>query len=361
MSKKKLIIIIVSAIAIIAICGIIGFAVLNNNSNNNTKAENKSEIKLDNKETVSIIPSANKTVEYETFNNGLLKMEIPKGWKLEVPNTVTYSGYTFKVYNPDDKDYLFEFSLGLTGFLKSEAARAKYASLYPAAVFGQLPAIDPQTTEQFYKVWNTTAKVGNEVINQEFFVYLNEFEMIENLGKTNLGGDVIRGKFLNENNEQMQGLFTTSIYDSGSYYMYGLDLAPLNSYHNIIMYAPDDEFNNWQSIFDYCLSTMEFSEEFMRGFNREQTTIVSTVQANAKIYDEISDMIMDSWEKRNNSYDIINQKRSDATLGYERVYDTDTGDVYRAYNGFTDSYSGSKYQSITDDMYTTAISGYIEK
>lgn len=310
---------------------------------------------------IKITKSETSQIEYEDFNNGYLKMQIPKGWKVDIPNKVTFSGYTFKMYNQNDKNYMLEFSLGLSGFLKTEAARKKYASLYPSAIYGQLAAIDPQTTEQFYKVWNTNAKVANKQINQEFFVYLDNFEMIENLGKTDLGGDVIRGKFTNDKNETMQGLFTTSIFDSGSYYMYGLDLAPLNTYHNIIMYAPDTEFNNWQPIFDHSLATIEFTEDFIKGFNREQASQVATVQANAKIYDEISDMIMDSWNKRNNSYDIISQKQSDATLGYERVYDTETGDVYKAYNGFIDNYSGSKYQAITDDMYTSPISGYIEK
>lgn len=340
--RKKYLVIMLAILMILTGCG---------KSNSSTKK----------KDNVKIVQSETKKIEYEEYNNGYLKMQIPKGWKVDIPNKVTFSGYTFKMYNPENKNYTLEFSLGLSGFLKSEAARQKYASLYPSAVYGRLDAIDPQTTEQFYKVWNTTAKIGNEMINQEFFVYLNNFEMIENLGKTAFGGDVIRGKFNNDNNETLQGLFTASIYDSGSYYMYGLDLAPLNSYHNIIMYAPDDEFNNWLPIYDYCLSTIEFSEDFMRGFNREQTTTVATVQANQKIYDEISDMIMDSWEKRNNSYDIISQKQSDATLGYERVYDTETGDVYRAYNGFTDNYQGSKYQTVTDDMYTSTISGYIEK
>lgn len=310
---------------------------------------------------LKIVKSQTSQIEYEEFNNGYLKMQIPKGWKVEIPNKVTFSGYTFKIYNPNDKNYLLEFSLGLSGFLKSEAARKKWAFLYPTSVYGELAAIDPQTTEQFYKVWDTNAKVANKMINQEFFVYLNNFEMIENLGKTNLGGDVIRGKFTNENNETMQGLFTASIFDSGSYYMYGLDLAPLNSYHNIIMYAPDAEFNNWQSIFDHTLATMEFTEEFMKGFNKEQSSTVATVQANAKVYDEISNMIMDSWNKRNSAYDITSQKQSDATLGYERVYDTETGEVYRAYNGFTDDYTGNRYQAITDDMYTSTISGYIER
>ena len=310
---------------------------------------------------IKIVKTEASQIKYETFDNGNLVMQIPKGWKLDIPNTVTYSGYTFKLYNPNNKDYTIMFSLGLSGFMKSEAARKKYASLYPSAVFGQLAAINPQTTEAFYKVWNTNAKVANKAINQEFFVYLNEFEMIENLGKTNLGGDVIRGKFVNDKNEPMEGLFTASIFDSGLYYMYGVDLAPLNSYHNIMMYAPESEFNNWQPIYDYCLSTIEFTEAFMQGFNREQSTKVSTVKANAKIYDEISDMIMDSWNKRSASYDIISQKRSDATLGYERVYDTNTGDVYKAYNGFTDEYSGNRYKTVTDDMYTKTISGYIEK
>ena len=127
------------------------------------------------------------------------------------------------------------------------------------------------------------------------------------------------------------------------------------------MTAPDEEFYNWQSILDYCLSTITFSDTFIKGFNKEETTLVSTIQANQKIYDQISDMIMDSWEKRNNSYDIISQKQSDATLGYERVYDTETNEVYRAYNGFTDEYKGNRYKTITDDMYTSSISGYIVK
>ena len=318
-------------------------------------------LKTDDGKKLKITKSATSQIEYEEYNNGKLKMQIPKGWKVEIPNKVTYSGYSFKVYNPDDKNYLLSFSLGLSGFLKSEAARKKWASLYPSSVYGQLAPIDPQTTEQFYKVWNTTAKIGNQMINQEFFVYLNNFEVIQNLGKTSLGGDVLRGKFVNEKNEPMQGLFTATIFDPGAYYMFGLDLAPLNSYHNIIMYAPDTEFNNWQSIYDHCLATIEFTDEFMQGFNKEQQSQVATVKANAKIYDEISNMIMDSWNKRNNSYDITSQKQSDATLGYERVYDTDTGEVYRAYNGFTDDYSGEKYKPVTDDMYTSSISGYIEK
>lgn len=128
-----------------------------------------------------------------------------------------------------------------------------------------------------------------------------------------------------------------------------------------MMITSEGDFNNWQSIYDHCLGTIEFTKEFTKGFNKEQASQVSIVKVNVKIYNEISDMIMDSQNKRSASYDIISQKRSDATLGYERVYNTDTGEIYKAYNGFTDEYYGSDYASITDDMYTKPIAGYIEK
>lgn len=322
------------------------------------------------KENVKIVQNETSKIEYDDFNNGLVSLKIPKGWKVDVA-PVDYIHYSFKVYNPQNKDYMFLFSLKLEGFLKSEKARSTYEKYYPDAIFSKLAAVDPQTTEGFYKVWNQNAKLSNETeLNMEYFPYLNEFKVIQNIGKAPLGGDILRANFKNSKNELMQGLFTANVKSIGTYYINTdifnlfsekVDVSPLNVYSTIMMTAPDAEFNNWQEILDYCLGTITFSDNFIKGFNNQETTIASTIQANQKVYNQTSDMIMDSWEKRNNSYDIISQKQSDATLGYERVYDTETGEIYKAYNGFTDDYSGNRYKSITDDMYTSAVSGYIEK
>ena len=45
----------------------------------------------------------------------------------------------------------------------------------------------------------------------------------------------------------------------------------------------------------------------------------------------------------------------------QRVYDTETNEIYKAYNGFTDDYDGERYKPITDDMYSKKTSGIIEK
>ena len=362
-NNKKIIMIILGAIVAAIIVGGGIISILSSFGNGGSTIRTSSG-------RATITKSATHTIEYETYDNGLISLKIPKGWKVEIPN-VDYIHYSFKLYNPQDPNYMLIFMMKLEGFNKTETARNWQKQYYPSQAFAKLPAIDPQTTEAFYKVWNETAEyVNTNDVKYAYLPKLNDFKVIENLGANVIGGDILRATYKNDNGELLQGLFTASVKDIGSYnvssnifniFSEQIDVWPLNVYNVILMIAPDSEFNNWQSILDNSLSTLEFSDTFINGFNNEEASILSTIQANQRVYNEMSDMIMDSWEKRNNSYDIISQKQSDATLGYERVYDTETGDIYKAYNGFTDDYKGERYKTISDDMYTSAISGYIEK
>ena len=362
--KKKSLFIILSAVivGVIIIGGVFGLIL--------TNTGNKSEVIKTSKGKVKISKSETAKIEYEDYDNGLISLQIPKGWKVDVA-PLDYIHYSFKVSNPKNPDYMVIFMMKLEGFNKSQAAKNWQQTYYPGQVFSKLPVIDPQTTEAFFGIWNETAEYVNQNdVKYEYLPKFNEFTILENLGANIIGGDILRATYKNGNNELIQGLFTASVKDAGSYYVNSnvfnlfsekIDVWPLLVYNTIIMTAPDSEFNNWQSILDNCIATLQFSDTFVNGFNKEESSILSTIQANQKVYDQMSDMIMDSWEKRNNSYDIISQKQSDATLGYERVYDTETGEIYKAYNGFTDDYKGERYQAITDDMYTSSISGYIEK
>jgi hypothetical protein len=138
-----------------------------------------------------------------------------------------------------------------------------------------------------------------------------------------------------------------------------VDVWPLTVYDIFFFTAADEDFNDWQKILDKCIGTIEYSQNFMKlhaQAMQNQSDLTKTLSKNAS---DISDGIMDSWNKRQTSYDITSQKQSDATLGYERVKDTETGEIYRATNGFMDSYSGTRYQSISDNDYTKGIDGYI--
>ena len=306
----------------------------------------------------------NDEIKFTDFDNGLVKLKIPEGWKVDTLGD--YIHYTIKAYNPEKPIYQFFINLKTEGYNKSEDAKRWQQKYYPDSMFAKTSVIEDKTTEGFYKIFNDLGTLNNT--STFTFPTLTDFTVSENLGKGSLGGDMLRATFKDANGNEGEGIFTAYVYDAGPYYVYEniisgkqIDIYYLNVYDAIFISAPKDELINWEESLNTIASSLEFTDSFISGFNQEQDAVMNNFQSIRSIGNQISDGIMDSWEKRSNSYDIMSQKQSDATLGYERVYDTETGDIYKAYNGFTDDYDGERYKSITEDMYTKKTSGYIEK
>lgn len=305
-----------------------------------------------------------KSLKYVEYNNGLVKLKVPEGWKVDVIGD--YIHYTVKAYDPNNPTYQFFFNLKTEGYNKSEAAKAWQKKFYPNEIFAKNPVISTKDTEGFYKIFNELGPLNNT--STFTFPTITDFTVVEKLGKGLVGGDVLRATFKDKDENDAEGLFSAYVYDVGPHYVSEdflsakqVDIQYLSVYDTMFITAPKDEFINWEEPLSIIASSLEFTDKFLSGFNSEQDAVMKNFQNVRNICNQITDGIMDSWEKRNASFDIMNQKQSDATLGYERVYDTKTGEVYKAYNGFTDDYDGKRYKTITDDMYTKGISGYIEK
>ena len=313
---------------------------------------------------VKIVDSEIKNIVLEDYSTNEFKIKKPKGWKVDVLGD--YIHYTIKVYDPERPTYQFFINLKTEGYNKSEEAKKWQQKFYPNDIFAKTSVIEEKTTEGFYKIFNDLGTLNN---NATFtFPTLTDFTVIENIGKGVLGGDVLRASFKDAEGKDAEGLFTAYVYDAGPYYVSEdflstkqIDIYFLSVYDAIFYTAPKDDFINWEDTLSTVASSLEFTQAFMNGFNSQQDAVMKNFQSVSNVCSQITDGIMDSWEKRNKSYDIMSQKQSDATLGYERVYDTETNEVYKAYNGFTDDYSGKRYKSITDDMYTDKVVGYIEK
>ena len=313
---------------------------------------------------VKIVDSEIKNIVLEDYSTNEFKIKKPKGWKVDVLGD--YIHYTIKVYNPERPTYQFFINLKTEGYNKSEEAKRWQQKFYPNDIFAKASVIEDKTTEGFYKIFNDLGTLNN---NATFtFPTLTDFTVIENIGKGVLGGDVLRASFKDAEGKDAEGLFTAYVYDAGPYYVSEdflstkqIDIYFLSVYDAIFYTAPKDDFINWEDTLSTVASSLEFTDTFVNGFNNQQDAVMKNFQNIRNVGNQITDGIMDSWEKRNKSYDIMSQKQSDAILGYERVYDTETNEVYKAYNGFTDDYSGKRYKSITDDMYTDKVVGYIEK
>jgi hypothetical protein len=102
--------------------------------------------------------------------------------------------------------------------------------------------------------------------------------------------------------------------------------------------APKGELDAWQPTLLRPLASYSVHPHYVQGcMMRSEAAFRSVMQAGQTLR-ETSDMIHRSWEARNRSDDILAEKRSDAILGKERLYDPGTGDVYEFNNGFHDQY-----------------------
>ncbi len=295
-----------------------------------------------------------KKIEYQTFDNGLFSMKIPKGWIVGVGKS-DYIHYTFMAYNPQNPDYKIFFNMKTEGYLKTQQMKNFYSKWYPSAPMSKLPVINPQNTETFYNVFSQAFALNQNILPFKVPVIKN-FKSIQNLGKNPTGGNIIRASYQNENNKLMEGIFTSTIKE--------IAIPPvviLNVYNTAFYTVPEGELIDWFPILNYCFSTIKFSNNFINGYYREQGQVMQNVSAIQAICNQISDSITSGWNKRQKTYDILSQKRSDATMGYERVRDTETGEIYKATAGFTDHDWHGKYEPITDEMYNLPTAGYIEK
>ncbi len=313
---------------------------------------------------IKIVKSEASKIEFEDYKTNEFSIKKPKGWKVDTLGD--YIHYTIKIYDPNNPIYQFFLNMKTEGYNKSEDAKRWQQKYYPNNPFAKTSVIETKDTEGFYKIFNDLGTLNNTA--SFTFPTLTDFTVSENLGKGVLGGDMLRATFKDERGKEGEGIFTAYVYDAGSYYVpeniisgKQIDIYFLNVYDTIFITAPKDEFIDWQDTLNVICSSLSFTDAFINGFNNQQDATMKNFQQIRAIGNQISDGIMNSWNKRNTSFDIMSQKQSDATLGYERVYDTETNEIYKAYNGFTDDYDGERYKTITDDMYSKKTSGFIEK
>ncbi len=311
---------------------------------------------------VVITPSDNASVSYVKYTeeNGYFSMDIPKGWKVTIGLPPEYGvdliSYAVTVYDPANTDRKLYFNLNCVCGLQSEAAREWYNTWYPNT-FGSLPALKEISAKGFFSAMG------------QYYGYSN-FSVTENIGKTNLNCELLSaGAVSSASGKPIRGLFSAMVdamsevvlknpldYTSGT-----VDVGLVNAYTVVYETAPENEFIDWLPVLDHCFASLTFSDRFQSERAQQWKAVMGTSSYIFNTSNEISNMIMDTWEQRNTSYDVISQKQSDATLGYDRVLDKETGKYYRADAGFGDVFKDDRYVVVDDDAaYLTPSSGWIE-
>ena len=371
MTKKNIIIASVVLVFIAAI--IIVFAVIN--SNDNASNPNKKEVNKLEKMGLKVKENEVKSLNLVDYENNELTMKIPEGYKVETTGTGMF--YVLKVYDPNEERNQIFTILKAQPFLKSNEAKnlwKNYSSLYgansPYRGFSDAIVMNNPTVEEFFIKFPEYVKYGKslEPLYATFnFPELNSFKKIEEFPANSplqafaLDDKILRAIFNTHEGKEGEGFFMASVVDLGNISAFGMDISYYMIYNIMGITSVKDEMINYKDILTKSLNTLEFKESYVQKTiddGNEETK--RALQINAQMQ-AAYDSYNQAWENRQTSYDISSQKYSDATLGYERVYNPETGDIYKAYNGFTDDFPDSNFEPITDDMYTSPITGYIEK
>ena len=307
--------------------------------------------------TVVPLASAQELVPYSCTE---FSMNIPEGWSVKSSAMYTGMFHAIHVFDPENPVNQIFFMLKMEPLFSDENSRAMMA--LSSDLFGKCPILTNVSTQgvfeifpQFADAMNATADYAD--IQTPYiadFSVTESFESTQGMSSVAISPSILRADFT-QNGTPGEGMFTADVVP----FAMGTGMGYYSVYNLTVLSAEKGTFQDWQPTLNKVLSSLNYTPEFQSFAMSQSNQAASTSQALSQSASEMSDSIMSSWENRNRSQDIMSQKQSDATLGYERIVDTETGNIYKIDNGFTDWYDGSRYKSITDDQYTDSVEAVI--
>ena len=323
----------------------------------NLAAGAASEQSVEESWTVEPLASAQDLVPYSCTE---FSMDIPEGWTVRSSAMYTGMFHAIHVFDPEKPANQIFFMLKMEPMFPDENSRAMMA--LSSDLFGKCPILTNVSTQgvfeifpQFADAMNATADYAD--IQTPYiadFSVTESFESTQGMSSVSISPAILRADFTQDGTAG-EGMFTADVVP----FAMGTGMGYYSVYNLTVLSAEKGTFQDWQPTLNKVLSSLNYTPEFQSFAMSQSNQAASTSQSLSQSASEMSDSIMSSWENRNRSQDIMSQKQSDATLGYERIVDTETGNIYKIDNGFTDWYDGSRYKSITDDQYTDSVEAVI--
>ncbi|MBQ9008337.1 MAG: hypothetical protein IJ088_03280, partial [Clostridia bacterium] len=150
--------------------------------------------------------------------------------------------------------------------------------------------------------------------------------------------NIARISYRDSQGQACEGLITAQPVNTMQYDIYGVDGWPCTVYLFMGVTTPMGELSSLEPVLTRCLSSFTFTSDYVRtatGLSNDETRTLLSI---GRQMDAASSALNRAWQARQSTYDILSQKTSDSILGYDRLYDSETGEIYRAESGFYDSY-----------------------
>lgn len=322
-----------------------------------TETGSHTEASIEDNWTVVPLASAQELVPYSCTE---FSMNIPQGWTVRSSAMYTGMFHAIHAFDPENPVNQIFFMLKMEPLFSDENTRAMMA--LSSDLLGSYPVLTNVSTQGVFEIFPQIADAliatpdYTEVQAPHIadFSVTESFESTQGMSSVAISPSILRADFTQDGTAG-EGMFTADVVP----FAMGTGMGYYSVYNLTVLSAEKGTFQDWQPTLNKVLSSLNYTPEFQSFAMSQSNQGAATSQSLSQSASEMSDSIMSSWENRNRSQDIMSQKQSDATLGYERIVDTETGNIYKIDNGFTDWYDGSRYKSITDDQYTDSVEAVI--
>jgi len=293
-------------------------------------------------------------LKLESYNGGIFTISKPAGWEVVTGGACSTFGLDIRdKANPANRIF-FMGEVGPLYLAESQKeVDQNYMDMggYPVLWY-EMPVIDPLTPENFLVSYHLVAETS---IAQNFIPGLPELRDIEIISMAEqtsflFGGQTKTIRALFKQGGQLgEGLFFITVAP-----LIPLTGMPAGGIGYCFCFtgitAARADFKFYEARLYESLNSMKFSEAYIQDCLAAQQQQGAALIDLGKTLSDTSDIIMDTWENRNRSDDILSEKRSDVMLGYERVYDPETGTVYETPLGFYDDYNISRDKYRMDNL-----------
>lgn len=282
-------------------------------------------------------------VQWEDYSNVYFTLKIPKGWKVE------WQGNAQQLYwravKPDG-------TVGLSNLDHRYAAK-DYNYLQTGLVDMYLAN---GTVQEFFETFYSNSAdyftVKNAVIPD------NKATLQSIRPSTPIRDYQSLYAVFKENGMEGEGIYTAVVMESRDVWAGGLNYGLWEINCIFTEWAPLGSLVNWQP----ALSVIAQSFQYTSYYVQEWRSVLGT-SASPDGQTNMGDSVLEAFEERSTADTILQEKRSDMIGEYERVVDNETGDIYRAYNGFLEDIGQdqTRYSPITDSQYADGFVGWIDK
>ncbi len=300
------------------------------------------------------LPKPVPTLNLEDYNGGFFSIQKPVDWNIVTAGSCSTFAFCIR-YKEHPANQIFYFNeLGPVYLAEEQKTIDKnYVGMGGSLPsWFEMPVVNPLTPENFLSKFELIAETG---VARKF---MQDFPELKNTALVSVTEE--KSPLSGGQTKTMRALFRQGgELGEGQFYITVAPLIPLTGfawggtgfgYVITGITSVKSDFNYFQETLTQSLRSLDISQSYIDNCLKQQQQQALGILKAGRTLSETSDIIMDVWENRNRSDDIISEKRSDAMLGTERVYNPDTGTVYEVPLGFYDAYNIRRQQYNMDNL-----------